>query len=641
MKYLKTIYSCSLLSLTSCEALLLPGYIAGETVKASASVIDAGFPLAMADAPFVYTIDGYKISIDVPKYARTIDPNYVTIGAPFVSLGKREWAANGVFSGENGRAAIGINYFMESESSIHYYKFRSYKFNEPMPKFEKVGNYNVLVSPENNWLEVEINKRLILKIFGGGPKYHDPIMEMKKVIQNMKIEEIPGVAHQTLLPLSPDPRSLAIDDCRKKAITGTPEDYLNLYYALLKSPDYFEQDEALSWLVKSANNNQPKAQWELSLYHYTNILRSEKSHEKSIQESRLAFQWLERSANNNCAEAQYALGSMLWRGYFSLPPKAKHPISYAPKVDMQIEIQPGLPINVSKNDKIAATWLEKSAASGNHNAITALMNFYAYSATLRNRDSVSKWQAQALAAGLYDEVFEFLCLWGFSLGAGKDGYVVDSDAALKCLNEAEFIRKNHKIKPVQKQHYKDGIYDTNPVSTIMIKIGLELGPRYDWANRETFWFAAKNFDQAMFWFQKSGEIGGPEYWKESASKFIQYPKTNTVADNQRKFLAEHFGTKAAEAGNAEACYRLSNEYSKQKKYDLAMKWLLIGADYELKKPSPEGWDSCIKSLASEYENGIITKKNLAKAKYWWEIYLKTYPKGASAWDARNALKRLN
>ena len=646
MKYLNTMYACSILSLTSCEVLLLPGYVIGETVKGVGSAIDAGIPLTMANEPFVFTIDGYKISIDVPKYARTIDPNYIvatrtidpnydelarTFGPifiadadAFVTLGQREWSANGVPPWNEGRCKVRIKYSMVSDSSIHYYKFRNYKFNEPMPIVEKIGNYNVLVSPNNKYMEVEINKRLILKMFGYGPKNHDPIMHMKRAIQNMKIEEVPGVAHQTLLPLPPDPRSLAVAECRIKAKSGASKDYLNLYYALLKSPDYFEQDEAHSWLIKSANDNHPQAQWELALYHYKNVLVNEELKSQNLKESKLGFHWLVRSANNNCAEAQYSLGSMLWRGFFSLPPKA-----------IQSSNRPS---DIPQNDKEAAMWLEKSAAAGNHNAIADLMHFYAYSKKLRNRDSVAKWQAHALAAGLYDEVFEFLCLWGFTLGAGKDGYMVDNDAALKCLKDAEFIRKNHKIKPVQKKYYKDGIYDVNPVSTVMIKIGVELAPRKDWARRETFWFVATNFDQAMFWFQKSGEIGGPEYWEASASKFISCRRTDNVAENQGILLKEHFWTKAAKAGNAEACYRLGEEFTDQKKYDLAMKWLLTGADYELKNPA--SMDHCVYYLARAYEEGKITERNFDKAKFWYETYLKHCPKGNRTSDVKEALKRL-
>lgn len=269
------------------------------------------------------------------------------------------------------------------------------------------------------------------------------------------------------------------------------------------------------------------------------------------------------------------------------------------------------------------------------------MHFYAYSSTCRNRENVAKWQAQSMALGLYDEVFDFLCIWGFSLGSGRHGYTVDSNESLKCLNDADLIRKNHKLKEKSKSKFDPSI-DLSPVATIMINIGKEFGPIHAYiSGGEDYWIESKNLDKAVFWFQKSGEIGGTDYWEYSANKFRSYRSNNNhrskndLGENQRKFLAEYFWTKAAEAGNAEACYQLGGEFSSQKKFDLAMKWLLFGADYELENPSSKG--VCFRELGHAYGEGIITGKNRDKAKYWWGLYLQKNPKD---FEAESALKKL-
>jgi len=619
MKFNKILYACSLISCSSCEVLQLPGYAIGKTVSGFSDLM----PLTMANERFVYLIDGYKIAIKVPKYAATTKTTFAD-KKTFVSLNWTNWASHGVAPSDNGRSTINISYAMTSQSSIHYYKFRNFKFGEPMPDLIKIGKYDILVSPKKNWLEIEINKNLYLKIRFGGPENFDIMSDIKYVISDMKIEEIPGVAHQTLLPLAPDPRSLAVTECRKKAKSGASGDFLNLYYALLKSPDYFEQDEAINWLIKSAKSNNSQAQWELSLCHYKNIGSGEKSISKDMPDLNSAFHWMSRSAERNHPEAQLVLGTLLWRGEYQLPRLRGYlQLPTGCGTFVELSAQPKRPSDVPQNDKDAAIWLEKSAAAGNHKAITALMHFYAYSNAFRNRESVAKWQAQALASGLYDEVFEFLCLWGFSLGAGRDGYIVDNDAALKCLNDAELIRKNHKITLKTKSRLDSSI-DTSPVATVMINIGKEFGPIHAYiSGGEDYWIATKSLDKAVFWFHKSGEIGGAIYWESSASVYRGFKSNNDLGDNQRNILKEHFWTKAAEAGNADACAGLGDMYSDQKKYDLAMKWFLTGADYELKNPSSMG--VCFKALGRAYEEGKITEKNIDKAKYWLRLYLKKDP----------------
>lgn len=305
MNYHKMLLACIILSLTSCEIVSIPIHL-GEALRE----MDNTGPLTMKK--FIYSIDGYKISVLVPKMAKTTEGTLAD-GETFVSTDFNDCDYQAIIPPGYRRSINNISYAMTPYSLIDYYKYRNIKFGERMPEFMKIGKYNVLVSPEKKWFEVEINNNLYFKIEGGRPEDLKTRIDVKSVIRYMKIEEVPGVAHQTLLP---DPRRLAINECRDKARSGLRDDCLKLYYALRQSSDFFEREEASDWLLKSAD---PQAQWELALHHYKNIDGGKEFINKDAEQLKSALQWIGHSAGNNHPEAQYVLGKWLWLGVCQLP----------------------------------------------------------------------------------------------------------------------------------------------------------------------------------------------------------------------------------------------------------------------------------------------------------------------------------